>query len=892
MEIGDRGVRFLGMSSEQISQVMEFASNLRRGTAELPLNDRSKELLSEVSSLKSDREVQTVTIERLEREIFSLSETGGEPRGAGLVLKQALDDMTSENKKLRGEIDALKAGGGDNSHGSALTPSMLKKAEDLLGEVLAAMPAAAEVQFLCLMNKYDEIARELKRVGEQSNSGDICEHVECNDNENVNKAEIPPHESDIEGEMPPREIEIENYQQCIAVVNERNQKLTDTVSIMEANMQKLRNERDIFANNNERLEKLAQSNNLDAKNQDGQLVGMISEISALTIKCKCLQEQLTKEKGAGSHAQRDLAELRAWKLSASKIMDRCLASLSTVDVTVSEEEIKLDLFGILQGSGKQDDEPAQLLRDGAAGNAALHDEIKDMTNSLQTATTALSSYIDDVTQLRSFIYYLQEKCDDSSKVAVQVSCLNDIINEKNRILKQTKERLTIAKQMNAKLIHDKEIHYEKKSDRSISTNSIDRSIRRAAASRNTPTRHLQNATALALEKENIILDQQQTILELREELASGGEARHNMLKENERMKTDVSTLVERLAEAESDINAVQTYEQKCHELQKLLESNKKETGKIKVKLQSFEKERAAKDAKIEELKESVSRAKRVLSVARQGRARSEESLKTSLEEVKSLKEQLEKLEEMSNAWKREKIEAQNEKIKLSRKARISATKMKDLTDEHERKENSKTVEELDKRVAVLNKTVHGLTLTNSKLRGELAALKLSKKKVDEDVAAAATHKTARSSVSRDCSTPSSRASSPKAQIISLQKSLTQEKKQAMESSLMLEKYQKRICALEQALRSATRQNVVVDPKDSTVKRSGPGFDEGSMEEVQQKLLSLTNENDTLKVKVNDMKEKEMESTGKKGNETLIKQLGIENSRLKKENERLSQIGKL
>lgn len=49
IEIGEKGVRFLGMDSEQIDQVMEFASNLRQGKIELPLNDRSKELSVRIS---------------------------------------------------------------------------------------------------------------------------------------------------------------------------------------------------------------------------------------------------------------------------------------------------------------------------------------------------------------------------------------------------------------------------------------------------------------------------------------------------------------------------------------------------------------------------------------------------------------------------------------------------------------------------------------------------------------------------------------------------------------------------------------------------------------------------------------------------------------------------
>jgi len=109
VEIGDKGVRFLGMNSQQVAQIMEFSQNIRKGTIELPLNDRSKELLSAMAALKSQREIDKVTIERLEREMFSLSAASNEPHGGeSIVIKRALNDLTNENLKLRSDIDVLK----------------------------------------------------------------------------------------------------------------------------------------------------------------------------------------------------------------------------------------------------------------------------------------------------------------------------------------------------------------------------------------------------------------------------------------------------------------------------------------------------------------------------------------------------------------------------------------------------------------------------------------------------------------------------------------------------------------------------------------------------------------------------------------------------------------
>lgn len=64
IEIGENGTRFLGMDPLQMSLVLEFASNIKNGTTDLPLNDRSKELMSQIAALKSESEVDKVTIER------------------------------------------------------------------------------------------------------------------------------------------------------------------------------------------------------------------------------------------------------------------------------------------------------------------------------------------------------------------------------------------------------------------------------------------------------------------------------------------------------------------------------------------------------------------------------------------------------------------------------------------------------------------------------------------------------------------------------------------------------------------------------------------------------------------------------------------------------------
>jgi hypothetical protein len=155
IDLGEKGGRFLGMNPQQVDTVMEFASNLRRGLVQLPLNDRSKELLAEISALKSEKEVQRVAIAGLEREISTRESPSESPsEGESNVLK-------SENQKLTGEIATLKAGRAIDHASSVLTPLMRERVKEILGEDLVLMPPSAEVQFICAINAYDKISQEL-----------------------------------------------------------------------------------------------------------------------------------------------------------------------------------------------------------------------------------------------------------------------------------------------------------------------------------------------------------------------------------------------------------------------------------------------------------------------------------------------------------------------------------------------------------------------------------------------------------------------------------------------------------------------------------------------------------------------------------------------------------
>lgn len=54
---GEKGVRFHGLTEEQMEKVDEFARNLKEGKLELPMTDRTRELLREVERLKAQLQV-------------------------------------------------------------------------------------------------------------------------------------------------------------------------------------------------------------------------------------------------------------------------------------------------------------------------------------------------------------------------------------------------------------------------------------------------------------------------------------------------------------------------------------------------------------------------------------------------------------------------------------------------------------------------------------------------------------------------------------------------------------------------------------------------------------------------------------------------------------------
>lgn len=93
---GEKGLRFHQLTAEQMKMVDEFAINLREGRIELPINDRSKQLLLEIEKLKAQ-------ISILEANSFGR-------RGDSGMSNEILEEIRKENRELKELLMKLFSG--------------------------------------------------------------------------------------------------------------------------------------------------------------------------------------------------------------------------------------------------------------------------------------------------------------------------------------------------------------------------------------------------------------------------------------------------------------------------------------------------------------------------------------------------------------------------------------------------------------------------------------------------------------------------------------------------------------------------------------------------------------------------------------------------------------
>ena len=148
-QVSEKGFRLLGLSSENMQHVLDFASKLKEGRLELPLNDISSELKSEVASLKLVRQSDLYTTDRLEREIEQLKLGQGYDEIKMLKelghLRKSLMDIQVQNNDLQSKLlepQVLIADNCDSVEGRRQDPNpelsvdLVKKIEQFIGEAI------------------------------------------------------------------------------------------------------------------------------------------------------------------------------------------------------------------------------------------------------------------------------------------------------------------------------------------------------------------------------------------------------------------------------------------------------------------------------------------------------------------------------------------------------------------------------------------------------------------------------------------------------------------------------------------------------------------------------------------------------------------------------------
>lgn len=575
-----------------------------------------------------------------------------------------------------------------------------------------------------------------------------------------------------------------------------------------------------------------------------------------------LLQQLMHTKTLALGLKRELRQTQ----DRNKVIETRNNSLERTNARLESENARAEILSMVHESGKGLLSPFFLV-DGI--NNERDAEAKKMDDSLARATQMLSEYMNDVTELRHTVAVMNEKRLEASNISLQIGILNEVIQEKNRLLRVTREKLLVAKQTNFKL-SKRSLAKEKRSDGSISTLGTVGSLRNSSPKRTHFEKDMLEASQLIELKGKEIQRHASIIEELEAKLADAEESYRLLSKESECQKADISTLASRLAAAESSItehgNRDSDQKQMIMTIQESLEESNEAKDKMKLKLSRLVKERKEIDAKITELEAAIQRANRMLSVARQGRARSEHNLKVEKENLASAQEDIAKLQSEMNDLKAKAAEATNEKLRASKKARIVSSKLKELGGQINPENHEKVVSDLEKRVNVLNQTVTSLAKQNSKLRGELAKMKLDKENDSNS-------QNRRSSlVSRE--RPVSRAQCKlEEQISLLEQSLSLERKNAVDTRSMLEMYQQRSHKLEQELERNKGEESKYSPEANASAVS-------KTEVLQGQISTLTKENRSLRNEIKALKTD--------GTSEGVKLIQAEKFALQKENERLKK----
>jgi len=131
-------------------------------------------------AVKAEQKTDKVTIERLERDLIGLRGCDANHVKATAEiesLKQSLDQAKIQNKALQDEISSTKEEAAkirlahESPAEDVLPLAIRERAKEILGEPLTEMSNAAQVQVLCLVNKYDEVSEAASSTSSSDSDG-------------------------------------------------------------------------------------------------------------------------------------------------------------------------------------------------------------------------------------------------------------------------------------------------------------------------------------------------------------------------------------------------------------------------------------------------------------------------------------------------------------------------------------------------------------------------------------------------------------------------------------------------------------------------------------------------------------------------------------------------
>jgi chromosome segregation ATPase len=409
---------------------------------------------------------------------------------------------------------------------------------------------------------------------------------------------------------------------------------------------------------------------------------------------------------------------------------------------------------------------------------------------LKQVASNLSHYVAEMKNMYSAVLSLRAHRVES----IQISCLNDLVKEKDRMIISLKQNLTQAKQ-DLQNVNGAPRH--RNTDDSTSSFRTIGSI--ANLAKCSPKRSFyEEAITLVSRKDNELKDCSRQISELKVDNLRLSSRLEDATKQSELYEADISTLVSRLNGEESTIAELEkelSIQKQMHrDSIASLEQMTAENEKLKNQMINHAKKRKEIEARVNKLDNDLARTKRILSVARQGKARSEAMVKEISAKEETAREEVAKLQKELGDVKTKLLAATEDKVAASRQSRAATTKLKALTERFDPDAHEKIKDSLEQRVAVLNQTVSGLASQNSKLRSQLGILKKEQEESLETIKRQHASKEQSSSRVRTCN----QCKSHESRISSLEKLLASEKKISADNKQMLQMYQLRSSNADQA----------------------------------------------------------------------------------------------